>query len=180
LSPAPSREKEDCAGELGWLDPWLAMLASVEVRSRPEAQFVENTEGPKGLRCGIEPALNLDNKARLFAVDELWSPISPRDGEGDLKGLGAGDGLEVFAISEGRGPRPLLTPPGEKRDGTVPARALLVVDGRLSGVGSCVKSGNPSVGDSGIFSRRGVELPLVGGPQTLTGTPSCACISRAL
>jgi len=43
-----------------------------------------------------------------------------------------------------------------------------------------VKSGNPSVGDSGIFSRRGVELPLVGGPHTFTGNPSCAWISRAL
>ena len=101
------------------------------------------------------------------------------DGEGDLKGLGAGVGRDVFATRVGRGPKPLLTPPGEKRDGTVPARARLV-DGRLSGVGRCEKSGKPSVGDSGMFSRRGVELPLVGGPQTLTGRPSWACISRAL
>lgn len=54
----------------------------------------------------------------------------------------------------------------------MPARARLA-DGRDSGVGRCVKSGKPSVvGDSGMFSRRGVELPLVGGPQTLTGSPS--------
>jgi hypothetical protein len=101
------------------------------------------------------------------------------DGEGALKGLGDGDGREVFATRGGRGPNPLLTPPGEKRDGTVPARARLV-DGRASGVGRCAKSGKPSVGDSGMFSRRGVELPLVGGPQTLTGRPSWAWISRAL
>jgi hypothetical protein len=36
------------------------------------------------------------------------------------------------------------------------------------------------VGDSGMFSRRGVEPPLVGGPQTLGRRPSCAWISRAL
>lgn len=61
-----------------------------------------------------------------------------------------------------------MAPPGEKRDGTVPARALLI-GGRLSGVGRCVvKSGKPSVvGDSGIVSRRGVELPLVGGAHVV-------------
>jgi len=155
------------------------MLASVEVRSRPDAQFVENTEGPKGpaaeywLRCGIDPARSLDNKAELLALDTLWSPISPiDDGEGDLNGLGDGVGLDVLATSVGRAPRPFVTPPGEKREGTVPARARLVVDGRLSGVGRCEKSGKPSVGDSGMFSRSGVELPLVGGPQTFTGRPS--------
>lgn len=101
------------------------------------------------------------------------------DGEGVLNGLGEGDGREVFATRVGRAPKPLLTPPGEKRDGTVPARARLV-EGRLSDVGRWAKSGKPSVGDSGMFSRRGVELPLVGGPQTLTGRPSWAWISRAL
>jgi hypothetical protein len=125
----------------------------------------------------MDPARNRDNRAALLAV--LWSPISPRDGEGALKGLGDGDGREVLATSVGRGAKPLLAPPGEKRDGTVPARARLV-EGRFSGVGRCEKSGKPSVGDSGMFSRRGVELPLVGGPQTLTGRPSWACISRAL
>jgi hypothetical protein len=46
------------------------------------------------------------------------------------------------------------------------------------------KSGKPSVGDSGMFSRRGVEFPLVGGPPQgftgMPGTPSCAWISLAL
>lgn len=163
------------------------MLARVDVRSRPEAQFDEKTEGPKGEvafeywgRCGMEPARNRDKSAALLAV--LWSGMSPRLGEGDLKGLGEGLGRDVLATRDGSPPKPLVvTPPGENRDGTVPARARLVwTCGRLSGVGRCVKSGKPSVGDSGIFSRRGVELPLVGGPQTLTGTPSWACISRAL
>lgn len=151
----------------------------MDVRSRPEAQFVEKTEGPKGpateywLRCGIDPARNLDNKAELLALDALISPISPiEDGEGDLNGLGDGVGREVLATSVGRAPIPFVTPPGENRDGTVPARARLVVDGRLSGVGRWAKSGNPSVGDSGMFSRSGVEFPLVGGPHTFTGRPS--------
>lgn len=125
----------------------------------------------------MEPARNLDRRAALLAA--LRSPISPMDGEGVLNGLGEGDGREVFATRVGRAPKPLLTPPGEKRDGTVPARARLV-EGRLSDVGRWAKSGKPSVGDSGMFSRRGVELPLVGGPQTLTGRPSWAWISRAL
>lgn len=105
--------------------------------------------------------------------DVAWSASAPRFGEGDLYGLAEGVGRDVlFATMEERGPRPLAAPPGEKREGTVPARARLVVEGRLSGVGMPVKSGKPSVGDSGIFSRRGVEFPLVGGPQTLTGRPS--------
>jgi hypothetical protein len=180
----PSLENCDCAGDEGPFDPWLAILASVDVLSRPAAQFVENTDGPNGpatleywLRCGIEPARSLDRSAALLAV--FCSAMSPRFGEGLLKGLGEGVGRDVFATSDGKAPSPLLAPPGEKRDGTVPARARLVC-GRLSGVGRCEKSGNPSVGDSGMFSRRGVELPLVGGPHTLTGRPSCAWISRAL
>lgn len=82
-------------------------------------------------------------------------------------------GRDDFAPRDGNGPMlsgPGAGSPGGRRDGRVPARALLV-DGRLSGVGRCVKSGKPSVGDSGIFSRSGVEFPLVGGPQTLRGCP---------
>jgi hypothetical protein len=148
----------------------------VDVRSRPEDQFVANTDCPKGppvganwVRCGSEPARNRCRRAALLAT--VGSPISLRFGDGLLKGLGDGDGREVLAIREGRGPSPLLTPPGENRDGTVPARARLVC-GRFSWVGRCEKSGKPSVGDSGIFSRRGVEPPLVGGPQTLGSKPS--------
>jgi hypothetical protein len=54
-------------------------------------------------------------------------------GEGDLNGLGEGVGLDVFGSPSGA--IPLLTPPGENLDGTVPARALLVA-GVDSGVGS--------------------------------------------
>lgn len=154
------------------------MLASVDVRSLPEAQFVEKTEGPNGpaplenwLRCGKDPARSRMRRAALLVV-ELFSGISPiDDGEGVWKGEWDGVGREDFA-RDGIGPNPFVAPPGENRDGTVPALALLAVDGRLSGVGSCAKSGKPSVGDSGMFSRRGVEFPLVGGPQTFTGRPS--------
>ena len=69
---------------------------------------------------------------------------------------------------------------GENRDGTVPARVLLAglcIVGSVAGM----RSGNSSwLGDSGIFSRRGVEFPLVGGPQMLEATPSWAWISLAL
>lgn len=73
---------------------------------------------------------------------------------------------------EGMLRRPFPIPPAGNRDGTVPARARRV-EGKLSGVGSWAKSGNPSVGDSGMFSRKGVELPLVGGPpQGLLDKPA--------
>ena len=88
-----------------------------------------------------------------------------------MYGLADGVGREDLEIKEGRELSPLTGPPGAKRDGTVPARARRVC-GKLSVVGNCANSGNPSVGDSGMFSRRGVEFPLVGGPQTLTGRPS--------
>ncbi|KAK3947157.1 hypothetical protein QBC32DRAFT_97895 [Pseudoneurospora amorphoporcata] len=77
--------------------------------------------------------------------------------------------------------RPLTPAPAGNLDGTVPARARRVW-GKLSRVGNWVKSGKPLVGDSGMFSRRGVKLPLVGGPpHGFTGnpeTPSWAWISH--
>ena len=44
-----SFENDEWAGELSPFEPALAMLARVEVRSRPEAQFVEKTDGPNGV-----------------------------------------------------------------------------------------------------------------------------------
>jgi hypothetical protein len=133
----------------------------------------------KGLRCGIEPARSLER--RLDEFEALSSAV--RFGEGDLKGLCEGVGLEVLDDRAARPCNPLAAPPGENRDGTVPARARRLC-GRPSAGGNGAKSGKPSVGDSGMFSRRGVELPLVGGPaQGLTGKlaiPSWAWISRAL
>ena len=102
-----------------------------------------------------------------------------------MKGDGDGAGFDAVLAPSGGMPRmPLPIPPGENRDGTVPALARRVC-GRVSATGSAwVKSGKPSVGDSGMFSRREVEFPLVGGPpHRLTGkpeTPSWAWISRAL
>lgn len=106
------------------------------------------------------------------------SPKSPRFVVADWNGLGEGVGLDVFDER----PRPgaaFKGPPDENRDGSVPARPRRV--GIVSVVGNWAKSGNPSVGDSGIVSRSGVELPLVGGPQTLllVKPPSCT-ISRVL
>jgi hypothetical protein len=50
-----------------------------------------------------------------------------------------------------------------------------------SGIVFCSKAGKLSpLGDSGIVSRNGVELPLVGGPHICGVNPSCAWISRAL
>lgn len=95
--------------------------------------------------------------------------ISFKVGEGDLKGLCDGVGREDwvtigFMLGNAFAPGRLGRPGGPGNlDGTVPARARLT-EGPLSGVGSCTKSGKPSVGDSGMFSLRGVEFPLVGGP----------------
>lgn len=100
------------------------------------------------------------------------SPKSLRFGDGDLNGVEDGVGLDVFAA---RLPGAVFKgPPDEKRDGSVPARARRA--GVVSTVGNWAKSGKPSVGDSSIVSRSGVELPLVGGPHTLLllNPPSCA------
>lgn len=72
---------------------------------------------------------------------------------------------------------------GEKREGRVPARArrpdVCAADAD-SGM-ALLKSGKLSpTGDSGMVSRNGVELPLVGGPHICGFSPSCAWISRAL
>lgn len=161
------------------------MLASVLPRSRPVGFQLLKMEGPKGeaevlgrldekgLRWGMEPARNLDNKVEDrpgSASDE----DSAKPGDGVLlKGLVEGAGRAACCPMGGTFNIPLPTGAPGNRDGTVPARARLPVEGMLSGVGSWLKSGKPSVGDSGMFSRRGVEFPLVGGPpqRLLTGKP---------
>lgn len=165
------------------------MLASVVARSRPDDQFVEKTEGPKGLelfkrlgRCGIEPARRRDSKTVFDSVPgaDTMDESTPVVFCG-RNGLVDGVGLEVFEMTEGWTLSPLSAPTGEKREGTVPARVRRPgLYAMVSGDGT--RPGNSSwFGDSGIFSRRGVELPLVGGPpQRCEATPSCACISRAL
>lgn len=145
FSPFPSLEKDDWAGELGPFEPMLAILASVDVLSRPDGQLVENTDGPNGpldcggkfeARCGTDPARRRDSNAALLAA-ELFSLISPRPGEGALYGLGDGVGRELLGTIDGRLPSIPFGPPGENRDGTVPARARRPW-GALSGVGSCI------------------------------------------
>lgn len=139
------------------------------------------------VRWGIEPALRRDSNAEvsrgvktvglelLFAPDSLFSVGAKTD---DLKGLVAGVGLGLF-VWESAGLVKPEAPPAGNLEGTVPARALRVGLKRLFSAGG-IKSGKPSwLGDSGIVSRKGVEPPLAGGPQTGV-RPSWACISRAL
>lgn len=174
-------------GELGLLDGTLAMLARVLPLSRPVGVQLLKMETPNGelvpgtwangLRWGKEPALSLERRV------EAEPSACSMPGEGDLNGVCDGEGREVLEAKDGIFSMPLTPAPAGNLDGTVPARARRVW-GKLSGVGSWAKSGKPSVGDSGMFSRRGVELPLVGGPpHGFTGNPempSWAWISRAL
>lgn len=80
-----------------------------------------------------------------------------------------GVGLDVFEVRD-ETLMPLIVPTGEILDGRVPALPLLaglLMPDSVTGA----KSGNPScAGDSGI-SYRGVEVPLVGGPQILGDIP---------
>jgi hypothetical protein len=104
--------------------------------------------------------------------------------EPGLNGLVDGVGLEVLGVRAATVgfSRPGL-PAVVKREGRVPARVLpRNWLGALPGEsGWAAKSGKLSPwGDSGIESRRGVELPLVGGPQIWGVMPSWAWISRAL
>lgn len=164
------------------------MLARVLARSRPDDQLVENSDGPNGVdvpkapgRCGIDPARRRDIRVALLPP--------PLTGGGLLvdsiigcgrKGLVDGVGLEDCETKDCCILAPFSGPTGEKRDGTVPARVLRA-GLCMVGSGSGMKFGKSSwLGDSGIFSRRGVEFPLVGGPQMLGDTPSWAWISRAL
>lgn len=102
-----------------------------------------------------------------------------------LKGLVEGVGRELFGRSEEADMSPGGAADGEKREGRVPARARRPEDGAAEAVSGTVllKSGKlrlSLLGDSGIVSRNGVELPLVGGPHICGFKPSCAWISRAL
>src|SRR3569833_3131063 len=105
----------------------LAMLARVEPRSRPLGFQLLNMEGPKGelapmgakgLRCGMDPARR--RESRVDELDEL-SGEGSRPGEGDLKGRWEGVGRVDLEGRLGTPSRPLPMPPGEKREGTVPA-----------------------------------------------------------
>jgi hypothetical protein len=103
--------------------------------------------------------------------------------EPDLKGLVEGAGRDAWGRREEPAMRPGGAAEGEKREGRVPARARRVdvcAAAFVSGM-ALLKSGKLSaLGDSGMVSRNGVELPLVGGPHICGVRPSCAWISRAL
>ena len=157
------------------------MLARVEVLSRLGPQLVEKSEFPKGFEdpmtfvlCGMEPALNLDSNAAFVELAAIsLDGTSVADVFGGLKGLVDGVGREVLDNEDCCPLMPFIVPTGGNLEGTVPALALLA--GLFTPVSAGgTKSGKPSwVGDSGMFSRRGVELPLaVGGPHMPGESPS--------
>lgn len=156
------------------------MLARVEFLSRLGPQFVEKSMFPNGFEeagkldlCGMEPARNRDKRAALVElVASSLEGASAAKVVGGLKGLVDGVGREVLESRDCDPVAPLTEPTGENFEGTVPALALL--EGLLKPASVvATRSGKPSwVGDSGIFSHRGVEFPLaVGGPR---------CWARAL
>lgn len=175
------------------------MLVRVLARSRPECQLVENKDGPNGLdppkkpvRWGIEPARRRDTPVGLpapgaaeaapaVAAGAAFGVESIPDTPGGRKGLVEGVGREDCEMGCGGGFKSVRRlPTGEKREGTVPALARREELCKPV-LGGGMRSGNPSwLGDSGMFSRSGVEWPLVGGPQILGEMPSSAWISRAL
>jgi hypothetical protein len=96
-----------------------------------------------------------------------------------LKGLVDGVGREFIGRREVPDMSPGGAADGEKREGSVPARARrpdVCAAEVVSGI-ALLKSGKLKfslLGDSGIVSRNGVELPLVGGPHICGVKPSCA------
>ena len=156
------------------------MLANVEVRSLAPPQFDEYMDEPKPLllprnpgRCGIDPARNRE-RSEEFAFDKLTDCglVSTLVLAGCLNGLVEGLGPCVLESNDCCTFIPLIVPTGENLEGTVPALALRAgLFNPISDGG--IRSGNPScVGDSGMLSCSGVELPLVGGPQIPGERPS--------
>lgn len=121
------------------------MLVRVVARSLPVPQLVENREVPKGVeaprrlvRCGIDPA-----RSRDMALEVDMLPESITDMASGLKGLVEGVGLDVFERNDCCTLTPFGVPTGEKREGTVPARARRTeLEELLSVLGT--RSGNPS------------------------------------
>jgi hypothetical protein len=127
----------------------------------------------------MEPARRRESRADLaaaFTAPGVAKPVFSVGVPGPgLKGLVEGVGREDLGRSEAADSKPGGAAEGEKRDGSVPARARRVdvcVAAAASGI-AWLKSGKLSpLGDSGIVSRRGVELPLVGGPHICGASPS--------
>src|ERR1700744_6384320 len=121
-------------------------------------------------RWGMEPARRRCKSVALLArAPAAAKPRTSGVVEPGLNGLVDGVGLDVLGVRAATVgfSRPGL-PAVVKREGRVPARVrprnwLGTLPGES---GWAVKSGKLSPrGDSGIESRNGVELPLVGGPQ---------------
>ena len=182
----PSLEKDDRAGDAG---PLVEVTpVRVAPRSRWADQLVEKTVGPKGpalARGGMDPARSRERTAAAAVVVVV---VAAEDGVrrpsiSGWKGLAVGVG-RAERDSDGCGPAAGAAPLGDgalaetNREGRVPARTrrgIVTVVAEAGGSKTAgFKSGKPSVGDSGMFSRSGVEFPLVGGPQGCALIRSCA------
>lgn len=159
------------------------MLFRVAARARPDPHDEPNVDegpntfdGPSMLaRCGILPARRRERRVAALGVfaGALLNAVSAA--EPGLNGLVDGVGLEVlevmfvFMLA--------MLPGADMREGRVPARPRLA--GLLMPVSvRGTRSGKPSwLGDSGI-SKRGVDVPLVGGPHILGDKPLADCSSR--
>lgn len=145
----------------------------------PNGDCVASSPDPPNMfaRCGMLPARSLDKRADCpSAADALLNAFSEAEVEFGRKGLVVGVGRDVLEVNiEMFGT--LLVTVGEMRDGKVPAlprRAGLFMPVSVKGI----RSGKPSwFGDSGI-SNKGVEVPLVGGPQMFPVVPVTVCSSR--
>jgi hypothetical protein len=153
----------------------------LEKMGLPKAELEGGKYAPG--RWGIEPARRRESSADLAAafVDPraLKLELSVGVPGPGLKGLVEGVGRELLGSREVPDMRPGGAAEGEKREGRVPARARRPEAGAacvVSGM-ALLKSGKLKfslLGDSGIVSRSGVELPLVGGPHICGVRPSCA------
>lgn len=122
------------------------------------------------------PARSRDRRADVPAgAGALLKAFSEAEVEAGLNGLVEGVGREVLDVSRAT-LGALFETVGDILEGKVPAlplRAGLLMPVSVKGT----RSGKPSAfGDSGI-SKRGVEVPLVGGPQMLVVVPVGVCSS---
>lgn len=153
-------------------------------RSLPASQLLAKRDDPNGLdppnkllRCGIDPALNLESNAALLEDDAPADACSA----GVLDWNGLVDGVARLDLERKEDCEPFRELTGGNREGTVPAlfrrrepgAEEVRPDPAVAWPAS--KSGKLSLpGDSGIVSRSGVEcpLPVVGGPQIWGERPS--------
>lgn len=154
-----------------------ALVRLVQVEPNGDCPFKKLGPPKILLRCGILPARSRDKRADVpEGAGALLKAFSEAKVEPGRKGLVEGVGRDVLDVRRAT-LGALFETVGEILDGKVPAlplRAGLFIPVSVKGT----RSGNPSAfGDSGI-SNRGVDVPLVGGPQILEVVPVGVCSSR--